>query len=174
MSDGESFKAIIVPSGAFRNRNGSHERTLWADGNIRSDFEGYMDGAEVFSFAVTRAPRLIKSFMNDNGRNIDDYDAFIVHQANLYIMKHLAKKIKISMDKVPVVIDRYGNTSGSSLPLTLCETWGNDNSGKLNVLMCGFGSGLSLGVAEAEICKSDILPVAFTDDYYKEGGVSHG
>lgn len=172
-TDGNGFKAIIMPSGAFRNRNGDRERTVWGDGNIRSDYDGYMNGTDVFSFSITKVPRLIKSFMESHGKTAEDYNALVLHQANLYIIKQIAKKTKFPMDKVPLTLERFGNTSGTSIPLTLCDTYAGQKGGMLNLLLCGFGIGLSWGVVSLPLRTDDILPIIETDDYYKEGGVPH-
>ena len=171
-TDGEGFKAIIMPSGAYRNRNGNTERTEQPDGTVRSDFDGYMNGTDVFSFTITQVPRIIKGFIEKNAESgIDDYDALVLHQANLYIMQQISKKTKVPMEKIPVSIDRFGNTSGTSIPITLCDAYGETQGKDLKLLMCGFGIGLSWGVVEAEISSEDILPIAFTDEYFTEGGL---
>ncbi len=173
MTDGEGFKAIIMPSGAYRNRNGSHELTEWGDGNIRSDYDGYMNGTDVFSFTITQVPKMIKRHLQETGKTPEDYDSLVLHQANLYILQQISKKTKFPMENIPISMDRFGNTSGTSIPLTLCDTYGGTTGKTLKPLMCGFGIGLSWGVAETEIRSDDILPIVFTNDYYTEGGVSH-
>lgn len=172
MTDGEGFKAIIMPSGAYRNRNGSHEPVVWGDGNIRSDYDGYMNGTDVFSFTITQVPKLIKRHMQENNSTPDQYDALVLHQANLYILQQISKKVKFPMEHIPISIDRYGNTSGTSIPLTLCDAYGETESKKLKLLACGFGIGLSWGVVEMDIDSKDIYPIQFTNDYYTEGEVS--
>ena len=171
LTDGEGFKAIIMPSGAYRNRNGNPERIEQPDGTIRSDFDGYMNGTDVFSFTITQVPKMIKNFSAKEG-GLDQYDALILHQANLYIIQQISKKTKVPMEKIPLSIDRYGNTSGTSIPITLCDAYGEKTAGDLHLLMCGFGIGLSWGVVDARIDCSDILPIAVTDEYYTEGGLS--
>ena len=161
-----------MPSGAFRNRNGQRERIVQPDGTIRSDYDGYMNGTDVFSFTITQVPKLIKEFIRKNDLELEKIDALVLHQANLYVMQQIAKKIKLPMNKIPVSIDRFGNTSGTSIPLTLCDKYGQDNNTKLSLLMCGYGIGLSWGVVEAKINSEDILPIVYTDDYYTEGGLS--
>lgn len=173
MTDGEGFKAIIMPSGAYRNRNGSHELTVWGDGNIRSDYDGYMNGTDVFSFTITQVPKMIKRHLQEAGKSPEDYESLVLHQANLYILQQISKKTKFPMDNIPISMDRFGNTSGTSIPLTLCDAYGKADGHNLKLLMCGFGIGLSWGVAEAEINSDDILPIVFTNDHYTEGGVSH-
>lgn len=171
LTDGDGFKAIVMPSGAYRNRNGNRERIKQPDGTIRSDYDGYMNGTDVFSFTISQVPRLIKKFISENEINSEDLDALVLHQANIFIMQQISKKTKIPMDKVPVSLDRYGNTSGTSIPLTICDAFGKEENKDLHLLMCGYGIGLSWGVVEATVNSNDILPVIETDDYYTEGGL---
>ncbi len=172
-TDGNGFKAIIIPAGAYRNVDASHERTSWADGNLRSDFDLYMNGTDVFNFTISEVPKLINEFMTDTKTTPEEYDSIIMHQANLYILKQVAKRCKIPMEKVPVSMDRYGNTSVTSIPLTLSDKYGDVSDKNVNVLMTGFGIGLSWGVVTAEINTNDIYPIILTDEYYKDGAVKH-
>lgn len=172
MSDGEGFKAIIMPSGAYRNLNGSHERVMWGDGNIRSDYDGYMNGTDVFSFTISEVPSIIKKYMQSNDTSPDSYDSLVLHQANMFILKQISKKTKFPMEKTPVSMDRYGNTSGTSVPLTLCDFYAGTEPKTVRTLMSGFGIGLSWGVIDAILDTENILPIVFTDEYYTEGGVS--
>jgi 3-oxoacyl-[acyl-carrier-protein] synthase III len=110
-TDGNGFKAIIIPAGAYRNVDASHERTLWADGNVRSDFDLFMNGTDVFNFTISEVPKLINEFMADTQTTSENYDSVIMHQANHFILKQVAKRCKIPMEKVPISLDRYGNTS---------------------------------------------------------------
>ena len=71
-------------------------------------------------------------------------------------------------------LDRYGNTGGISIPLTLCDAYGNKNGGKLKTLICGFGIGLSWGVANIEVEEDKIYPIIETEDYYKDGKLIPG
>ncbi len=173
-SDGNGFKSIIVPSGAYRNMDGSHERVLWGDGNIRSDYDSYVNGTEVFNFTIFEVPQLVKEFIKENEISLDDYDCFALHQANVFILKQFAKRLKIPWEKTAISMDRYGNTSVSSIPLTLSDRYGDINENIIKVFMCGFGIGLSWGIVDADICTDVIYPILYTDDYYKDGGVSRG
>jgi len=174
MTDGSGFKDIITASGAYRNVHGNHERTKWGDGNIRSDYEGYINGTNVFSFSIREAPKIINKFVNDHNVTSEDYDALILHQANLFMLKQIAKKAKFPMDKVPLSLGEYGNTSSVSIPITLCSEYTKKNEkGLINVLACGFGVGLSWGVMNMHLTTDDLLPVIYTDEYYLDGGVNH-
>lgn len=173
-SDGSRFKAIIVPAGGFRNPDAPHDVVEWADGNRRSDYNLYMNGTDVFSFTMTDVPALFKEFMEHYNVTADDVDALVMHQPNAFIIKHLAKKIKVPLDKVPMSLDRYGNTSGAAIPVTLCDAYGGASGKKLKLMLAGFGVGLSWGVATLTLDSDAVLPIIHTDDYYKDGGVSHG
>ena len=173
-TDGNGFKAIIIPAGAYRNRNASTERTLWADGNERSDYELYMNGVDVFSFSISEVPELIKEFVAANDLDKDSFDCYAFHQANAFILKQVAKMAKLPKDKIHISMDRYGNTSVTSIPLTICDKYGDDNEDiERNIFSCGFGIGLSWGITTFKVNEKDILPIIETDDYYTEGEVSH-
>lgn len=75
------------------------------------------------------------------------------------------------MEKIPVSLDRYGNTSGTSIPLTICDRWGEAAGKELRLIMCGFGIGLSWGIVDAVVSSDDVLPIAYTDEYYTDGGL---
>lgn len=171
-TDGEGFKSIIMPSGAYRNRNGNIERTKHPDGTVCSDYDGRMNGTDVFSFTISQVPKLINSFVADEG-GFEQYDALVLHQANLYIMQQISRKTKVPMDKIPISIDRYGNTSGTSIPVTLCDAYGDRSNSSLRLLFCGYGIGLSWGVIDATISSDDILPIVITDEYYTDGGLDN-
>lgn len=173
-SDGEGFKAIITPAGRARDCAAPFERTMWADGNERSDYDLYMNGVDVFTFTITEVPQMINEFVEEHGMDKDSFDCYTFHQANAYIFKQLVKRAKIPKDKLHITIDRYGNTSVTSIPLTLCDRFGDENSGiDRYIFSCGFGIGLSWGIATFTVNENDIMPIIETDDYYTEGGVSH-
>ena len=173
-TDGNGFKAIIIPSGAYRNRGASYERVMRADGIIRSDYDECMNGLEVFSFSITEVPEMVSQFIETNKFELDSFDCYAFHQANLYILKQLIKKLKLNIEKMPISIDRFGNNSVSSIPLTLCDYYGNRfENNRINVLACGFGVGLSWGISAFKVNTADIYPIIETNDYYKEGMVSY-
>lgn len=167
-SDGNGFKAIIQPKGAYRNR----QPVSCTDGNAYSDYGAYMNGTDVFTFSITEVPKLINEHLSVQNKTADDYDTFVMHQANCYILKQIAKRANIPNEKMPVSMDRYGNTSVGSIPLTLCDVYG-EKSGEINTLMCGFGIGLSWGVITAVIDAAHIYPIIETDEYYEEGDISY-
>lgn len=169
-TDGTGYKAIIAPAGGFRNMDATKEDFVWPDGNVRSLYNTTMQGEDVFSFTISDVPRTIKQFLSETETTVDDYDCLAFHQANKFISQMLCKKLKVSLDKMPLCLDRYGNPSAPAVPMVICDAYGEDNEDvDFNFLMCGFGVGLSWGVCSAKINKKDILPIIETDIIFEEG-----
>ena len=134
------------------------------------DSSKHMDGDDTFLFTITEVPKLFKEYFKEYNCSIDDYDYCMFHQANLMILNHIAKKIKLPEEKLPISIDKYGNTDGASILLGIADLCaGLEADKKLKLLVSGFGIGLSWGIAGIEINTSDVLPVIFTDEYFEEG-----
>lgn len=164
-SDGEGFNTLITPIPGARFP-GIYPGIAAADLKL----EKKMDGNDVFLFTITKVPKLFKEFFSTFGTSIDDYDYVMLHQANLMIINQIAKKLKAPAEKVPVSLTEYGNTDGASVPVgivDLCEKLNEKK--KLSLITSGFGIGLSWGVVSFEIDTDDVLPMIFTDDYFKEG-----
>lgn len=168
-SDGIGYRAIIAPAGGFRNMNAPADEMIWQDGNPRTLYNTNMNGTDVFAFTISDVPRAIKDFLKKTETTVDDYDCYAMHQANQFIHKQLAKKLKMDIEKMPLCLDKYGNTSAPAIPLTLCDAYAGSEEKEMNVLMCGFGVGLSWGVLSAKINTADIYHVIETDEYFAEG-----
>jgi 3-oxoacyl-[acyl-carrier-protein] synthase-3 len=137
MTDGKGAEDLIVPGGMFRERFPED----------RSKFFVHMDGAHVFDFTRTRVPPLIRDLLALSGTKPEDYAWFIFHQANEYLIKFLAGRVGISMEKVPLSIGEFGNTGAASVPLTLAVAGppSGITEGTYRVMLLGFGVGLSWG-----------------------------
>ena len=160
-SDGTGYHYLFNPFANVRNAWRMDKKVILPDG---SDFfcqgrHNYMDGLEITMFSTTTVVESMKKFIEMRNKNIDDYDGLVLHQANMQIMKTIAKRMKISMDKVPVSVDRFANTSGTSLSLTLVDAYAMCPKDKLRLLTCAFGIGLSWGIAEIELEPSVIAPI---------------
>jgi len=168
-TNGYKFKSIITPSGAFRNRDVKPVDEVWSDDIVRNDYNTHMKGMAVFEFSITDVPKLINDFYKETHTNAENYDYFILHQANLYILKQLSRKCKIPFEKIPVSIDRYGNNSSNSIPLVLGDHFSNGkHQKKLNVLISGFGAGLSWACGQIQIDPQHVLPIVVSDEFYKD------
>ncbi|MCG8648719.1 MAG: ketoacyl-ACP synthase III [Pirellulales bacterium] len=107
-----------------------------------------MDGRSVFKWAVRIFDESAKEVLADAGVDANDVNLVVMHQANQRIIDSAVSDLNVSSEKVFVNLDRYGNTSGASIPLALDEA---AKSGRIHsddlVLLCGFGSGLAWGTA---------------------------
>lgn len=104
----------------------------------------HMNGREVFRNAVVRFPEVIMQALNKNNLTVDDVNMFIPHQANLRITQSVAKRLGVGMDRMYSNIERYGNTTGASIPIALAEA---HHEGKIKkddiVILAAFGSGFT-------------------------------
>ena len=105
-----------------------------------------MDGQEVFKFAVKKMPEVIQQLLRESGVGLEGVKFFVLHQANYRIAEAIGKRLGVSMERIPMNIDRYGNTSAGSVPLLLDEL---NREGKLKegdlLVLAGFGAGLTWG-----------------------------
>jgi len=169
---GSGYKSLIVPYGGYKHRFGDQKRTEREPGTIRSDYDGYMDGAEVFKFSIMEVPKLFKKFFELFHYTGESFDMVFLHQANLFIMKNIIKRLKMPYDKMALSIDRYGNTGAATIPLTICDYY--NNTGKMavkesqHVILSGYGIGLSLGVVSLSINPDVCLPIFETDLTYDD------
>lgn len=143
-TDGSGAKDLIVKTGASRQPNKSDDLTFDEGGNPRSSDYLFMDGSEIFMFTLVKVPKMIKAVLAANDLLKEDIDLFVLHQANKYMLDHLRNKLKIDEDKFFVNIANVGNTVSSTVPIALCDA---RDASKLkgNVLLAGFGVGLSWG-----------------------------
>ncbi|UPT70035.1 MAG: ketoacyl-ACP synthase III [Flavobacterium sp. JAD_PAG50586_2] len=163
-TDGKGHKAIIIPDGGFRNFY-SPESEVYAeyeDGSSRNNLQTIMDGAAVFTFGITKGPRSVFALAEKYSINLDEVDYFVFHQANKFMVEKIRNKIKAPIEKVPYSLDEFGNTSSSSIPLTMVTRLGNQaRNNKLKILTCAFGVGLSWGSiyfeSEALVCPEIIM-----------------
>ncbi len=110
-----------------------------------------MDGQAVFRFAVTTVPRCVKQILKKTKLSPEDIKYFILHQANERIIELIAKRLKVDLDRFPMNLDRYGNTSSASIPILLDELNRNhllEPGDKL--ILSGFGGGLTWGAVLLE------------------------
>lgn len=140
-ADGNIGKYLTAPSCHITDeererRNPDSARTIW------------MDGSEVFKFAVRIMASTTKKALEDANLNTSDVSLIIPHQANIRIIEGAAKRLDIPMENIYINIDRYGNMSAASIPVAIDEAVkeGKVNKGDLIVLV-GFGGGLTWGSA---------------------------
>ena len=144
-SDGSRENMIKMDAGGYRNPSSPEtlkEKVVDEYGNIRSDEHGYMNGSEVFNFVISEIPADIKNILKYAAVEKEDIDFFVFHQANNFMNSYLAKKLKISAEKVPANISKFGNTSSVSIPLNIVSEL-QGKLGNKKLLLSGFGVGMS-------------------------------
>lgn len=146
-TDGSGYDAIIIPDGGSRNPATSDSFKMEeVDGKMMHRMQTHMNGMDVFSFAISTAPKSIKKLMAEEKKTAEDYDYFVLHQANTMINEMIRKKIKAMPEQVPYSLHEFGNTSMASIPLTIVtQLKGKVESKPISYIACGFGVGLSWG-----------------------------
>ena len=134
--------ALVGDQGAFKigsfdfgtnGKNGHYLKTV--DGRLK------MRGNAIFNFAATSVPNSIQAVLDASGITLEDVDLFALHQGSRYIVETIAKRLNLPPEKAPFVAAAYGNVVSSSIPFII-EPY-LDKSDVNNVVICGFGVGLS-------------------------------
>jgi 3-oxoacyl-[acyl-carrier-protein] synthase-3 len=147
-SDGSGFEAIMINDGGYRNpvSLSSFDKVVRGEGIISNNTQLILDGMDVFSFGIKRAPKSVSKLIEEFDLDKEQIDYFIFHQANLFMNEQIRKKLNLSSEKVPYSLKNFGNTSSASIPLTMITQLRNElTNKKLNHIACGFGVGLSWG-----------------------------
>lgn len=164
-TDGSDYDAIIIPDGGFRNptTEDSLKYVDYGNGKVMTRLHGVMDGMSVFSFAISKAPKSIKGLCQKYDIDIDQIDAFVLHQANKMIVETIRKKLKVAPAKVPCSMEHFANSASGTIPVTLVtqmkEKLQNSNQ---KIMGCAFGVGLSWGSIYLEtnsICVPDLIEI---------------
>jgi len=164
-TDGSGYQSIIVPDGGCRNPVNQESFVVkdYGNGIKRSRLHEGLDGLEVFSFGILRAPQSVNTLLEKFNISKDDIDYFLFHQANKFMVERIRKKLNIPSEKVPYNIRDFGNTSCATIPLLMVTNLKNELINKrLNLLLCGFGVGLSWGsavVSTDKIICSDLIEI---------------
>lgn len=107
-----------------------------------------MSGNQLFKLAVNTLGNLFDETLAANSMQKSDIDWLVPHQANMRIIEAMAKKLNLTMDRVTITLDKQGNTSSASIPLSLDEAIRDGRIQRGQVLMMeGFGGGLAWGSA---------------------------
>ena len=133
------------------------------DGRMRHQLQTRMKGMDVFSFAITTAPKSIKLLTQRYDIDLNTVDYFVLHQANKMINDKIRTKLKLDLEKFPCSMTLFGNTSSASIPLTIAtQLKGKIEHKYSKFICCGFGVGLSWGTVAFEtnnIIISDLVEI---------------
>ena len=172
-ADGQGLNSIIIPGGGFRFQNPLSELKENLYNGQKKFNELNMDEQVFEEFVLAEIPATIYEFISKRNLTLTDFNFLAIHNSGSMLSEKLAEKLGLKKEDLPSNIKTFGNTSGNSIPLLLCETFGKIENKEVRVLACAFGEGFSWGVADFNIQASDVLPVIETNDYFHEGEVSH-
>jgi 3-oxoacyl-[acyl-carrier-protein] synthase-3 len=151
-TDGSGHAGLIIRGGAFRDRHPADPRDL----ALR------MDGAAVFNFTIKRVPPLVVDALALSGCDTSDIDAFVFHQSNRFMIKHLMKKCGLPEERVPMTLEDCGNCGGPSVAVAMTRRLPAERSRPLKLMLLGYGVGLSWGAAVIDL---DTIAPLLDSDY---------
>lgn len=147
-TDGCGRTSLMIPSGGSASPVKAEDLAYanHEDGGKRRNTDIYMDGFAIFRFVASDISKWLKKFMDETGESAETIDSFVPHQANMYMIRKLAKKLKFDWDTCTWQSgDSAGNSASATVPVTIAF----DHEKKLKpnkvnrVLISGFGGGLS-------------------------------
>ena len=147
-SDGQAGDALRLKS---RHDCNGITRPIKEEKMTGDDYFMQMDGQAVFRFAVKKVPEVIQEVLTCNQMDTEDVTWYLLHQANRRIVEAVAKRLEEPIEKFPMNLMEYGNTSSASIPILLDEL----NRGKKlragdRIVIAGFGAGLTWGASILE------------------------
>lgn len=125
---------------------------MGSDGSVHVNTQYQLKGEDVFNFSVRTAPGAVEKMLARAGWEKNEVDFYVFHQANRMINEFIRKQLKLDAAKVPSTLPLFGNTSCSTIPLTMADQLGarlRETPQKL--VLCGFGVGLSWGTVACEV-----------------------
>ena len=108
---------------------------------------------------INRVPKLVESMLKTLAWEKDQLNLLALHQPNAFVLNYLRKKLKLSSEKVPTVLDGFGNTGPTSLPLIFSEKGESliEKSELSKVIMVGFGVGLSWAGLSCDLSETTFI-----------------
>ncbi|MEI6899718.1 MAG: ketoacyl-ACP synthase III [Bacteroidota bacterium] len=152
-TDGSGYDAIIIQDGGVRNLVSKKSFTVkkYGEGIYRNSLQISLNGIEVFNFSLREVVPNIKTTLKHFNRQLDEFDHLVFHQANRLINETIRKMLKVDPSKVPYSLHDFGNTSCSSIPLTIVSQIREQLEEKpKKLLLSAFGIGLSWGTVLLE------------------------
>ena len=151
-SKGKDWDKIVTPAGGARipiDKEVLEKTVIDENGNPWKLNQGIMQGIDVFRFTLDYPPKNIRETMEYASLNVEDIEMFFIHQANKQIVECVAQRAKIPLEKTPTnTFSDYGNCSSNAVGINIAQ---NCNNLKGNVLLSGFGVGLSWASAIIDI-----------------------
>lgn len=134
-SDGSGYDKIIIRKGGARSTNQADSPFL------------FMNGQDIFNFGLKEVATNISSLLESQNCNIGNIDYFVMHQANLLLNETIRKKVGMDLNQTLYSLKDYGNTSCATIPVSIAANAQKLQNVNAQVLLAGFGVGLSWGSA---------------------------
>ncbi len=146
-TDGSGKDFLIIPTGGARKActpETAAEKEI--DGNVRSEDNLFMSGADIFEFTIREVPASVKRILKKENLKKESVDVFVFHQANQFMLDFLVKLMKLDKQKFYMNFSDTGNTVSASIPIAFKRAM-DEGVIKSNqtIVLCGFGVGLSWG-----------------------------
>jgi 3-oxoacyl-[acyl-carrier-protein] synthase-3 len=136
---------MVGIGGARANAEGQQAgKSVDEKGCVRLSTNLFMDGQQLFSFAMRQVPKLVQETLASNSLTADQVRWFVFHQANAFMNESLGARLHIDAARMPMFLKLVGNTVSSTIPLTISNCHHQFTSGE-NVMLVGFGVGYSWG-----------------------------
>jgi len=149
-SDGSNRDAILMRLGfKYPIKKEYLEMEEYEDGSKRRFIDMQMNGKAVFDYVVNVVPEYAQEFMDELETAPEEYEKLVLHQANCFMLRKLAKGIGFDhKTQMPICMNKYGNTSSVSIPLTICSEL---TEGCGHILGIGMGAGLAMGIMDIDL-----------------------
>ena len=162
---GSGYTALMTPHGGYRHpvdMETSFEYENFGNGIIRAPKDALINGMDVFSFAITKPPISVKNMLDEQKLDKDkDVDYFLIHQANKLIVDRIVKKLKLSTEKVPYNLQKFGNLGGASIIMLMVSEIADELSSRPLTLLCSsFGLGLTWGTMILRTNPMKVIPIS--------------
>jgi 3-oxoacyl-[acyl-carrier-protein] synthase III len=150
-TDGAGAKNLIVAAGGLRMPRSPETARLVTDaaGCTRSQDNIFMEGRAIFGFSLSTVPAAVESLLRKANLTPGQIDWYVYHQANQFMLQHLARQSRIPIEKMVMHMETVGNTVSASIPIALAM---HAEAGSLcpgqRVVLAGFGVGYSWAVCD--------------------------
>jgi 3-oxoacyl-[acyl-carrier-protein] synthase III len=142
---GGAHNLMVGRDGACTANHVNHAEEGAAEGGlVRSAANLYMNGEQLFAFALRQVPNLVQETLVKSGLTTDQVQWFVFHQANAFMNRSLGVRLNIDAARMPTFLKYVGNTVSNTIPLTIVDCHHQFTSGD-KVMLVGFGVGYSWG-----------------------------
>lgn len=158
---GEDYNKLYIPAGGFRNPTSKEtlKENVDENGNVRSKENLFMDGMAIMEFSLIEVPLAVNGLLNYASLKKENIDLFAFHQPNRLILEQLSIDLNIPLEKIPIGLQKTGNTGSASIPLLLSvlKEKNMDFTNKSKVVTCGFGLGLTVSAGLFDLSDTKVL-----------------